>query len=158
LSLLLLFNGGAEAPAEEATTTGGWLTAEQAAAQLREIKRRDKQEIERREKIRAKARDLEEVIADAYAKATGKPRLKKALEGVEAPSEFTPETVAMIGNDIATALSAALEGTGRRFSGDRVRLEQLQRQLIEFEILLGEKEEQIRLDNEIAAILLLSAM
>lgn len=156
MSLLLLFNQPEATPAAT-RTTGGWLTPAQAAAQLREIKRQERQEEDRRAKVKAKARELEETIADAYAKATGKPRLKKALEGIEAPGEFTPETIAQIGQEIVGALSGALEGTGRHFSADRIRLEELQRALMEFEVLLNERVEQERLDNEIAAILLLSA-
>jgi hypothetical protein len=146
------------AVAEATQSGGGWLSPEQARAQLREIRRQEKQEQERKAKIKAKARELEETIADAYAKATGKPRLKKALEGVEAPSEFTPETIAQIGQDLVTALSGALEGSGRRYSGDRRRVEELQRQLVEFEFLLNEREAQQRFDDEIAAILLLAAV
>lgn len=138
------------------STGGGWLTAEQAAQQLREIRRQEKQEEDRRAKIRAKARALEETITEAYAKATGKPRLRKALEAVERPKEFTPESMAIIGQDVANALSVALEGTGRRFSADRARLEQLQRELIEFERFLGEADQ--RRTHGIAAILLLSAL
>lgn len=156
MSLLLLFHSNVTATATR--TTGGWLTAEQAAQQLRELRRQEKQEEDRRERIRAKARELEETITEAYAKATGKPRLRKALEAVERPQEFTPESMAIIGRDIANALSEALEGTGRRFSADRMRLEQLQRELIEFDLLLTDRIEQQRQDEyNAAAILLLTA-
>lgn len=156
MSLLLLFLPSGAAPAAATRRTGGWLTPEQAAAQLREIKRREREESERRAKIRAKARELEEVIAEAYAKATGKPRLRKALEDVEAPAEFTPETIREIGQEIAEKLSQALEGTGRRYSQERAQLEQLERALEDFARLVEDRERKRK--QLIAEMLLLAVV
>jgi hypothetical protein len=60
----------------------------------------------------------------------------------------------MIGQEISQALATALEGTGRRFSGDRLRQLQLQHRLMKFQQLL----DQQRQDDHIAALLLLAAL
>jgi hypothetical protein len=152
MSLLLLFQGGAE-EAAAATTTGGWLSPEQAAAQLREIRRQEKRETKRKERIRVKARELEETIADAYAKATGKPRLKKALESIDSPNEFTPETIREIGQEIVERLHVALDGSGRRYAQERRMLEGLERALVEFDLVLQERS-ALEQENEIAFLLM----
>ena len=156
MSLTLIFNflGGGNGRATSGH--GGWLTPEQAAAQLREMKRQERQETERRQKVRAKARELEEVIAESYAKATGKPRLKKALETVEAPEEFTPDTIYEIGKEIAGKMAGALEGTGRRYSKERLQLEQLERALEEFARLVDDRERKRK--QMIAELLLLAVV
>jgi hypothetical protein len=56
--------------------------------------------------------------------------------------------------EISQALAAALEGTGRRFSDDRLRQAQLQHRLMRFQQLL----DQQRQDDHVAALLLLAAL
>jgi hypothetical protein len=115
-----------------------------------------KRERKRRKRALQKARELEQTIEEAYSKAIGRPILRKALQDVKAPEEFTPETVYEIGQEISQKLSKAI-GTGRRFSEDRRRLEEMDRLLVELNALLVGVEAQEEEDN-LAAMLLIAAM
>lgn len=157
MSLLLLFAGtSGRTPWSRG---GGWLTPEQAAAQLRELKRQEKVEGDRRARVLKKAQDLEEAIADAYSiSTTGKPRLRKAMESVEAPEEFTPETIFQVGKEVAGKMAGALGG-GRRFSKERQQLEQLERALEDFQREVQAQElARYRRNRMVATLLLMAAL
>jgi Tfp pilus assembly protein FimV len=159
MSLLLLFNQPAAAPAPTVPTGGAFYPTPEELARLRRRARdQEKAEDDHRAKVKAKAREIEKTIAEAYAKATGKPRLKEALRDVEAPAEFTPETIAELGQEIVGKLSTALEDTGRRYAPMRRQMEELARELLDFERLLYQQDRLQAEDDEIAAMLLLAAV
>jgi hypothetical protein len=154
--LLLFFAGGGDGVVS--SQSGGWLTPEQAAAQRRYYKDLEDREDERRQAVKAKQRELEQTIEDAYAKSTGKPVIRKALGDAVPELHGTPEETVQVAADVASKMASAIEGRGRRFGDQRRLVDLVQRQIVELERLIAEAEIMRQEDDHVAAMLLLAVV
>lgn len=145
-------------PTPPAVTTGGWLSEEQVRALRKRERRAEREEVLRRAAIKAKARELEDTIEEAYARATGKKRTANALEGTEKPQNAPPEQLVAIAQDVAARLSGALAGSGKRYSRDRELLAQINGTMAEIERLIEIEDGRRAEDDEAAVMLLLMVM